>query len=512
MTKELLLAVRAVAAIFLAIFSSSMLLCSKASVFSPSNKTDSLSVADVRQLTAQAIEQASRLNVNAEISVVDRAGNVLAVYRMNGAQNSNVNPLFGSAARARTAAYLSSNAHAFSSLTACFLTRSHFPPSMNNTPGGPLYGVVWSQLGGGDVQPNGGALPGILPTGQPGLTGIPGGFPLYKNGVLVGGLGVSGGMLDVPSTLSTCAGASQDEQISLSALTGFVPDQRMTADNVTIDGVALFYSNVAVLSQRYSFAVDGTLVTMGNFDPRYSPVSGTVFLLSDGYRKIPNPGMFLNSSEVDGIVRNAAVRSSKTRSQLRRPPNSPARVWIAVVDVDGKILALWTDGDAANFGMDVSVQKARTAVAFSDPSNQFGIQIRSLLNLSDGSNLSVSTRAVGYLAQDWYPPGIDMPSDAMPGPLFEGANFAWQQRLSAMPGLPPYGNGITIFPGGISLWKNGKIVGAVGVSGDGVDQDDYIAAAGALGYEAPLQWRTDFISYSGARLPYLKFPRSPDLP
>jgi len=49
--------------------------------------------------------------------------------------------------------------------------------------------------------------------------------------------------------------------------------------------------------------------------------------------------------------------------------------------------------------------------------------------------------------------------------------------MAAMPSLPPYGNGFTIFPGGIPLYKNGILVGAIGVSGDGVDQDDYIAVA-----------------------------------
>ncbi len=170
--------------------------CKKLSIFMPANTTDSLTVADIKQLTVQAIEQASRLQVAADIAIVDREGNILSIYRMNNARNSNVNPLFGSIARARTAAFLSSNQHAFSSLTACYITRAHFPPSVNNTPGGPLYGVVWSQLGGGDVQPNGGALPGIQPAGQPGLTGIPGGFPLYKNSALVGGIGVAGGLAD----------------------------------------------------------------------------------------------------------------------------------------------------------------------------------------------------------------------------------------------------------------------------------------------------------------------------
>ena len=43
---------------------------------------DALSVDDVEQVLAQAIDQAQALGVDATIAVVDRVGNVLAVHRM----------------------------------------------------------------------------------------------------------------------------------------------------------------------------------------------------------------------------------------------------------------------------------------------------------------------------------------------------------------------------------------------------------------------------------------------
>jgi hypothetical protein len=52
-------------------------------------------------------------------------------------------------------------------------------------------------------------------------------------------------------------------------------------------------------------------------------------------------------------------------------------------------------------------------------------------------------------------------------------------------------------------------VGGLGVSGDGVDQDDYVTAGGAVGFEAPAAIRADQIVIDGVRLPYLKFPRNP---
>ena len=61
------------------------------------------------------------------------------------------------------------------------------------------------------------------------------------------------------------------------------------------------------------------------------------------------------------------------------------------------------------------------------------------------------------------------------------------------------------------LYKGGRLVGAIGISGDGVDQDDLIASAGSAGFEAPPDRRCDRLSVRGVRLPYVKFPRHPEL-
>src|SRR6185436_5565151 len=74
------------------------------------------------------------------------------------------------------------------------------------------------------------------------------------------------------------------------------------------------------------------------------------------------------------------------------------------------------------------------------------------------------------------------------------------------PSLP---NGITIFPGGFPLYRNGKLIGAIGVSGDGVDQDDIIAASGTVNFLPPPSIKADHMRFRGARLPYAKFPRNP---
>ena len=45
-------------------------------------------------------------------------------------------------------------------------------------------------------------------------------------------------------------------------------------------------------------------------------------------------------------------------------------------------------------------------------------------------------------------------------------------------GQPRLGNGIQIFPGSAPIYRGNMLVGGIGVSGDGIDQDDMISFLG----------------------------------
>ena len=79
-------------------------------------------------------------------------------------------------------------------------------------------------------------------------------------------------------------------------------------------------------------------------------------------------------------------------------------------------------------------------------------------------------------------------------------------------------NGAQIFPGSVPIYRGTHLVGAVGVSGDGVDQDDMIASLGlanaarslATGIaNAPAAMRADTLSPQGVRLRYVQCPQAP---
>jgi len=475
-----------------------------------------LTDAEVRTIVTHAVELADRIGATIAVALVDREGNVLGAFLMTGGAPSLVNhDTSGAIVKARTAAYLSSNQHGFTSLTACFITRPHFPPGINNTPGGPLFGVPFSSLGGGDIQPNG-DLPEGRPLNQaPGLTGVPGGVPIFKNGRLAGGLGISGGALDF--TLNLCQGSSEDESIALGALEGFSTPFDLRGDNIFIDGIRFLYANTEAPEGNFTFtyanadALGDSVLSFGyrQTEPADFPDEGVV-TLGGGFDFPVTAGAVLTQAEVQQIIDQAAAQAARTRAAIRRPLGTPAQVFISVVDTNGTVLGIWRTPDATIFSFDVSAQKARTVVAFSRSDHPLGIQLRNILGLPSGQELAVTCRAVGFLSQDFYPPGIDAETLDNPvgaGPLFLGPEFVLQRGQ----GLLPFGNGITIFPGGCPLYKNGVLAGAIGVSGDGVDQDDIIAFAGTRGFEPPAEIRCDNYFYDEIRLPYVKFPRRPEI-
>jgi uncharacterized protein GlcG (DUF336 family) len=344
---------------------------------------------------------------------------------------------------------------------------------------------------------------------------------------LAGAIGVSGGSNTLPvleTILNYCTGIYQDEIIALGAVYGYAPPDDKRADNIYLDGIRLLYANTQAPPANFTLTW-ADLASRGTVDPNFPlqptpppkfPVQGDVNLDATHDFRV-RAGKFLSQAEVGQILRQAVAKTARTRAAIRRPIGVPAQVFIAVSDVDGTMLGIRRTPDATIFSFDVCAQKARSVVAFSDTGTALGKSLRSILGVPQNQPLAVTTRAVGFLAQRFYPPGIDQGTFRNPvesGPLYIqiDGQFDFQYQRGLYPFQPPYQNGITVFPGGVPLYKNGQLVGGIGVSGDGVDQDDYIAAAGAVGFEAPIAIRSDQITYKNARLPYLKFPRQPDLP
>jgi uncharacterized protein GlcG (DUF336 family) len=228
----------------------------------------------------------------------------------------------------------------------------------------------------------------------------------------------------------------------------------------------------------------------------------------------PNAGSKLSQSDVAEIISNAVATADITRAVIRLPPGQPARMTIAVADLDGTILGLYRMSDGTVFSTDVAASKARNVVWFSTTG------VRDLPGVPTGT--AVTNRTVSFGAQPLFPPGINGSGD---GPFFQlylkdTANPCTQ---GSDPGAPNTNNmsGIVFFPGSLPLYRNGVLVGGLGVSGDGVSQDDFVTGGavdeacgfggpcGVPSFEAPINIRADQVVIRNVRLPYLKFPRNP---
>src|SRR5262245_25403166 len=226
-----------------------------------------LTATDVTQIIGHAVTRAVAISPSSVIAVTDREGDVLGVWVMRGG-DATLPEIATAVSKAGTAAYLSSNQDAFTSRTAGFIIQQHFPPGVNNTAPGPLVGVGLSNLfisainkfrGPGSVivfnQEPGKSIvsvPKPTPTSRAGssLGGSPGGVPLYKNGQLVGGIGVTGDGIPEPipgfraeNPFIFIAGYDKDEDIALAGQHGYAPSSGILATNVFINGIRLPYVN-----------------------------------------------------------------------------------------------------------------------------------------------------------------------------------------------------------------------------------------------------------------------------
>jgi uncharacterized protein GlcG (DUF336 family) len=211
----------------------------------------------------------------------------------------------------------------------------------------------------------------------------------------------------------------------------------------------------------------------------------------------------LTSAEVKQILDNAEATAITTRAAIRLPPGRRVKMVIAVADLNGTLIGLRRMPDATVFSVDVAVSKARNMTYFNSASRTAA----DLPGVPVGT--AVTNRTISFGAQPLYPPGIDGSNE---GPFFVNL-FLQDLEHPGTQGMQADANvlksGIVFFPGSAGLYRNGVLVGGLGVSGDGVDQDDYVTSGGTKGFEAPASIRADQIMDQGVRLPYFKFPRNP---
>lgn len=598
---------------------------------------EALTVADVERIVAQAVGEAQARGQRAVIAVVDRPGNVLAVFRMtnspptalipgapNGdhrdAQNETIPTTAGAISKAITGAYLSSNGNAFSTRTASMIVQPHFPPAPVATglESGPLYGVQFSSLPCSDLtaryrEGNIGTGPMIGPKRAPlGLSADAGGLPIYKNGVLVGGIGVmSDGIYGFDADV-TNIDTDAEEYVALAGTRGFEAPEEIRAERIPVDGTTLRYSDarydlLAAATSPTFAAINGPggqLIPVRGYFGFPTPViqAGTVYgteasglrlataaefsrtdamVLSNGagVNRYPIRGGLdggavatpMTSTETRTILEEAFTVMARGRAQIRRPLNDQMEVTISVVDTLGNVLGIVRSPDAPVFGIDVSLQKARSVMFLSNPNAASDLladpdpavrayvpATRTFLNNPTAltGETAWSDRAIGNIHRPYFPDGevnplagslsrdifgfnpfstgiqTAMTFKDIEDHLFFVFNITPNDVKPFCTNIPQTGvninrlaNGMQIFPGAVPIYRGNTLVGAIGISGDGIDQDDMVSflglanASARLGGSvgnAPLDRRADRLLIAGpqareVRPRYVNCPFNPFL-
>jgi uncharacterized protein GlcG (DUF336 family) len=383
----------------------------------------------------------------------------------------------------------------------------------------------------------------VYDTGQDQLGNVPvnpGGIPIYRGGKVVGGVGVAGVAANLAEYAATLAAAGAGRGLDFSEPLG-------APGAVYVDGLRLpFFGTCTTITPciRNALKVQPPgsspgSVTQGLFivQPQGGLQAPENYVLGPRGSSVPGG---LTADEVQQIVTQSVAVALNTRAMIRLPINQPARMTISISDQSGAILALYRMADGTVFSSDVAMTKARNAYYFSTLEGYQTLKSIAANGTHDqyswtpdppaGKGWAITARTISYAGQPLFPPGVDLPeqldkndTQIQRGPWFDLYVYDAKNPCTEGPGASRGGNraylnqsGIVWFPGSVPLYRGDTVVGGLGVSGDGVDQDDYVALNGSQGFQAPDSLRVDnsfMVDSKGrqVRLPYVKLPRNPEI-
>jgi uncharacterized protein GlcG (DUF336 family) len=257
-------------------------------------------------------------------------------------------------------------------------------------------------------------------------------------------------------------------------------------------------------------------------------------LIPQGWLVTPHdaPDGSLTAADVTSMIERGVAEANQVRAAIRLPLNSTAKMVFAVTDKAGDVLGLYRMPDATFFSIGVAVAKARNASYYADPNQLQPIdQVPGL-----PKDVAMTARTFRFLYLPHFPEGIDkdppgpfsilndigVRNTGTPVPASSIQSVAGYTAFHAQanfrdPNNLANQNGVVYFPGSAPLYKdvNGQsvLVGGLGVSGDGVDQDDDVTFQASVGFTPPPTVpRADQVMVRGVRLPYQKFNRQPHVP
>lgn len=410
-----------------------------------------------------------------------------------------------------------------------------------------------------------GFVSGVEPTAQPrGIGTLPGGIPLYKDGILVGGIGVffpgTTGYADAENSVLgsnsnpklpdlaqeaeyvafAAAGGSASAGASIGTIGGIapVPGISLPSGRIDLNGITLdIYGPGGTQGPfnllKYGATLPKTGSAASGINLPVDPGGDTLLAgkpVPQGWLVTPHAGTNISAAQVTQIIDQGIEQAVNTRSALRLPLNTATSMVFAVTDsTTGAVLGLYRMPDAPVFSLDIAVAKARNVGYYDNPAQ---LQPEDELpGIAKG--VAFTNRTFRYLADPRYPEGLDgAPPGAFsilndPGTnpstgLNTGAPVPASDFQSVMgydafhPGTNFHAptsilnqNGVVFFPGSSGIYNGSTIIAGLGVSGDGVNQDDLITFAASQGFQPVGVTLASQVSFRGVTLPYIEFDRQP---
>ena len=406
--------------------------------------------------------------------------------------------------------------------------------------------------------------PNVAQVASRGIGTLPGGIPIYEDGILVGGIGVffpgtTGFASAENSSLSAgynpklpdlsleaeyialaAVGGSSAAGFPVGKINGVAPLQGVTlpSPNISLGGITL--NTVGPGGQsgpqnlinyvKAHFSLNTGDPNSGVDEP--VDFAGDTLLQgqtpSSGWLVTAHAGGGITAAQVTQIIQQGINQADVTRSQIRPLGTSASQMVFVVADSAGDILGLYRMTDSLVDAINVTTAKARNMAYYDDATQVAAVD--QLPGIPAGT--AFTGRTFGYLASPFYPVGIN---GQPPGPwsilndpgtnLANGLDEGAIQPISAMTSVLGYDtfhpntefassgantSGVIFFPGNSAIYVNGQIVGGFGASGDGINQNDVVTAGGIAGFTPPLSKDADNYFYGGVRLPYMKYSRNPE--
>jgi uncharacterized protein GlcG (DUF336 family) len=315
-----------------------------------------------------------------------------------------------------------------------------------------------------------------------GIATLPGGIPIYKNGAVVGGIGVffpgeTGYATEENSALNDAGfydpkktDRSLEAEYIAFVTVGGVPANQLSgaqpglatagkiADAPALPGLVMNqFSNTSKVFGLPFGRIDlvgitlplfggqgllgpqnllnaGSKFPVGKMNGTDQPVNKAGQTAIDG---LPVPAGWLakpidaapgqgdlNAADVINLVDRSIVQANLTRAAIRLPLSTTAKMVVAAADKAGNVLGLYRMIDATFFSIDVAVAKSRNTAYYNNPTE---------LQPADQSpgippGVSFTNRTFRYLSLPYFPEGINVyppgPFSILnsPNTLFNGRN------------------------------------------------------------------------------------------